>query len=329
MKLANFDYNLPKELIAQHPLKERDSAKLMVLNRKDKSIEHCVFKDIVNYFRKEDLIILNDTRVLSCRLEGKRLTGGRVEVLLLNQEKGMTFKAMIKPARLRLNEEIKFNNGSLVGRLTERNRISFSANSVQEVYSHGQVPLPPYIKRIPDESDKDYYQTVYAIKDGAIASPTAGLHFTKELMKDIQGLGVNFASLTLHVGLGTFKPVKTDNIEDHIMESELFNIPDKTIKCLEKAKKNNARVCAVGTTSLRSLETYALGLRDGVTNLYITPGFKFNLADCLLTNFHLPCTTLFMLVCAFAGEDFAKKAYKIAVEKEYRFYSYGDAMLIL
>lgn len=329
MKLSDFDYTLPKELISQYPLEKRDNAKLLVLNRKSGSIEHCIFKDIIDYLRKDDLLVLNDTKVLSSRLKGQRLTGGRIEILLLNRKDGLTFNALIKPSRLKVGEKIVFNGGNISGIVSAKNEVTFLSQSLAEIYKLGMMPLPPYIKREPEKLDEVYYQTVYAKKEGAIASPTAGLHFTKELMDRIISFGINIAYITLHISYSTFKPVKTEDITQHEMDKEYFNVPDKTIKLIEKTKEKFGRIFAVGTTSCRALETQSLGKPDSYTDLFIYPGYRFKAVDCLLTNFHLPRTTLFMLVCAFAGEKLIKKAYQEAIDKKYRFYSYGDAMLIL
>jgi S-adenosylmethionine:tRNA ribosyltransferase-isomerase len=329
LKLSDFNYNLPKELIAQYPLKERDTARLLVLDRKGGKLTHRLFKEITDYLRQDDLLVLNNTKVLPSRLIGKRKTGGKVEILLLKHKEGFIFDTLIKPSRLRLNEEIIFNNGGMIGAVTGRNEIKFFAKNIAEVYGHGQMPLPPYIKRAPEELDKDYYQTIYASCEGAVASPTAGLHFTKELLEKIEVIGVNLAYITLHVGHASFKPVKSENITEHKMENEDFSIPDKVIELLKKAQEKKARIFSVGTTSTRALETLTAGKKEGTTNLFIYPGYKFKMVDCLLTNFHLPRTTLFMLVCAFAGEKLARKAYLEAIDKKYRFYSYGDAMLVI
>jgi S-adenosylmethionine:tRNA ribosyltransferase-isomerase len=330
LKLSNFDYDLPKDLIAQYPLKERELAKLMVVRRSEKTIEDRVFKDITEYFKKGDLLVLNDTKVLTCRLMGHKFTGGKVEILLTKRKSGSTFEALIQPSRTKIGEKIFFDkDNKIAGIVTNRKEITFQPKDANIIYEIGQVPLPPYIKREPEELDKEYYQTVYADKLGAIASPTAGLHFTGELLKKIEAQGVNVAQITLHVGLGTFKPVISDDITEHEMEPEFFQVPKATQERIEEARKNKSRIIAVGTTSLRALEAYAAGAKEGHTNLFIYPGYKFKLVDCLLTNFHLPKTTLFMLVCAFGGEELMKKAYQEAVDKKYRFYSYGDAMLII
>lgn len=339
MQLTSFDFNLPKELIAQYPLEERDAAKLLVIDRKKNSIEHRIFKDIKDYFSKSDTLILNDTKVLPCRLKGVRKTGGKVEVLLLSQvhQEPLVFKALIKPSRLKQKETIIFNSGKLSAEIIFRNRIMFNAKDASSIYAYGQMPLPPYIKREPELKDTVYYQTVYAKKEGAVASPTAGLHFTEKLLNALESFGVNVSYITLHVGLGTFKPVVAEDIRDHKMEPEYYIIPQEAVQAINGAKADKKRIIAVGTTSLRALEAYALKAREGFTDLFIYPGYKFKITDCLLTNFHLPRTTLFMLVCAFCGagasggdgREFVKKAYQEAIDRKYRFYSYGDAMLIL
>ncbi len=316
-------------MIAQYPLENRQEARLLVLNRKNQEISHAVFKDISGFFRKNDLLVLNDTKVLLCRLIGKKTTGGRVEILLTQRINGTTFSCLVQPSRTKPGEKIIFAEGKITGILSARGQISFKQSDAEIIYNYGIVPLPPYIKREPEDLDKVFYQTVYAKNAGALASPTAGLHFTQESLKDLNSLGVNLAYLTLHVGLGTFRPVKCEDITEHKMQPELFAVPDETITALNKVKADQARVIAVGTTSLRALETFALGKKEGNTDLFIYPGYQFKLTDCLLTNFHLPKTTLFMLVCAFGGEELMKKAYQEAVDQKYRFYSYGDAMLII
>ncbi|MFH1440570.1 MAG: tRNA preQ1(34) S-adenosylmethionine ribosyltransferase-isomerase QueA [Candidatus Omnitrophota bacterium] len=347
MNLSNFDYNLPKELIAQYPVKDRDSSRLMVLNREDSTFTGAVFKNITDYLRLGDLLVLNNTKVLPARLIGSRLSGGKVDILLLGHKQGLTFnseaplnidtpidgirfrfKALIKPGKIKLNEKIIFADKNIYARRSAKDEITFYAQSQEEIYNLGAMPLPPYIKRPPKESDKIDYQTVYAAVNGSVAAPTAGLHFTKELINKIEQKGVAIAYVTLHVGYATFKPVKAEDITQHVMDSECFHVPDETLRAIERAKSAKARVIAVGTTALRSIETYALGKKEGQTNLFIYPGYKFKIADCILTNFHLPRTTLFMLACAFGGEEFVKKAYQRAIEEKYRFYSYGDAMLI-
>lgn len=329
LRLSDFDYELPRELIAQYPLKERDSCRLMVVERKGGNIRHCAFGDIAGLLRRDDLLVLNDTKVLPSRLFGFRLTGGKVEVLLLGRKNGATYAAMIKPGRTKLNERIQFDSGKLCGVVTARGEITFEAKSPREVYSHGVMPLPPYIKRPAEPLDNEYYQTVYAAQEGAIASPTAGLHFTDELLRKLKGQGVEIARLTLHVGLGTFKPVTCEDVAQHKVEAEYMRISSETATRLTEARERKGRIVCVGTTSCRALESYARGTVEGYTGLFIYPPFEFKLTDCLLTNFHLPRTTLFMLVSAFAGPQLIKEAYREAVEAKYRFYSYGDAMLIV
>jgi S-adenosylmethionine:tRNA ribosyltransferase-isomerase len=329
MKLSDFDYNLPKELIAQYPLKERDSARLLVIDTKHDSIQHRSFRDILDYLSAGDLLVLNDTKVLASRLKGNRLTGGKVELLLLNHKGKLVFTAWIKPNRVKLKERIIFNGSKISCTVIAKNEVVFDAKDIDTVYHHGVMPLPPYIKRQPQDSDNIDYQTVYAKEKGAVASPTAGLHFTKKLMQEIQSNGINIGYLTLHVGYPTFRPVKSEDITKHSMDKEYFKIRDDTLSLIEKTRAKNGRIFAVGTTSCRALETYALGKREGDTDLFIYPGYKFKMVDCLITNFHLPRTTLFMLSCAFAGEKLMKMAYRQAIDKKYRFYSYGDAMLIV
>jgi S-adenosylmethionine:tRNA ribosyltransferase-isomerase len=335
VNITELDYYLPKELIAQHPLYERDAARLLVLDREKRTIEHRVFSDIAGYFSAGDLLVLNDTKVLSCRFSGRRSSGGRVEVLLLRKISSsgdtLVFNALLKPGRLRLNEQVTLgsNGRAFQCRVTGKDEVTFSGMDERTVYSLGQVPLPPYIKREPDEADRRYYQTVYAARDGSVASPTAGLHFTEALLERIREKGVGTAYVTLHVGHATFKPIKCDDITGHTMGEETFFIDDRAIACIESARQNKGKICAVGTTSCRTLETFARGRKEGQTGLFIYPGFIFAVTNCLLTNFHLPKTTLFALVCAFAGVDLAHKAYQEAVEQKYRFYSYGDAMLVL
>jgi S-adenosylmethionine:tRNA ribosyltransferase-isomerase len=329
LRLSDFDYNLPRQLIAQYPLKERTQARLLVLKRKSGKIEHSVFSNLKDYLHPDDLLVLNDTKVLPARLTGQRLSGGKVEVLLLSKDEGFTFSCLIRPGRLRLGEKVIFNSGKICAELVAKNKIKFFAKNTNEIYAHGVMPLPPYIKRKVQEQDSSDYQTVYAKNDGSVASPTAGLHFTSEFLKDIKSRGINIAYITLHIGYSTFKPVKAEDITRHKMEAEYFKIPAESQKLIKASRNSGSRIIAVGTTSLRALETYAQAGPEGYTDLFIYPGYEFKIADCLLTNFHLPRTTLFMLACAFAGEESLKKAYCEAIDKKYRFYSYGDAMLII
>ncbi|MCM8780509.1 MAG: tRNA preQ1(34) S-adenosylmethionine ribosyltransferase-isomerase QueA [Candidatus Omnitrophica bacterium] len=330
MRLSDFDYQLPKELIAQYPLKERDKARLLVLERTSGNIRHCIFKEITDYLKKGDLLIINDTKVIHSRLRGQRVTGGKVEVLLLRRKKGLIFEALIRPARIKPQEKIVFDGGKIWATVIADGQILFDSPDVSTIYNLSSLPLPPYIKREPEELDEIYYQTVYAKREGAIAAPTAGLHFSESLIEKIKSEGINIASVTLHISYSTFKPVKVEDVTQHKMTAEYFEIPQETIVALSETQQAKARIFSVGTTSMRALETYAQqGRIQGYTDLYIYPGYNFKLVDCLLTNFHLPRTSLFILVCAFAGRDLIMKAYQEAIDKKYRFYSYGDAMLIL
>ena len=329
MKLSGFDYILPKELIAQYPLKERDAARLLVINRATQKIEHTIFRNVTDYLREPDLLILNDTRVLPSRLIGSRKTGGKVDILLLARKQGLTFDALIRPGRVRLGEKLIFNGGTITAQISGKKEVTFLGCSRDEIYGHGVMPLPPYIKRNFREEDRQDYQTVYAKYDGSIASPTAGLHFTQELLSHIKSRGIRVGFVTLHVGYSTFKPVTCEDITRHRMEPEYFNIPEPTATLINRTREKGGRVIAVGTTSMRSLEAGASGKREGSTDLFIFPGYEFKTADGLLTNFHLPRTTLFMLTCAFAGTGLTKTAYQEAIKEKYRFYSYGDAMLII
>lgn len=332
MKLSDFDYILPKELIAQNPLKERDSSRLLILNRADGSLSHGIFKEIASYFQPGDILVLNDTKVEKCRLQGSRLSGGKAEVLLLNKKDGLTFEALIRPARVRLGEKLIFNSGSVSCEVTGRNEVNFCARDIKEIYNLGVMPLPPYIKRKAEDRDALTYQTVYAKNPGAVASPTAGLHFTESLFQVLKAKGVQVEFITLHVGYATFKPVKCEDIKQHPMEYERFEVNRDVFERIKKARVDKRRVIAVGTTSMRVLETIDFDAPEpvlsGKTNLFIYPGYKFKNVDALITNFHLPHTTLLMLASAFAGMDNIRKAYQEAIEKKYRFYSYGDAMLI-
>ncbi len=328
MKLSDFDYFLPKELIAQHPLKNRDSSRLMVLERKTSRIEHHTFSDITDYLDSSSLLVLNNTKVLPCRLFGSKPTGGKVELLLLGRKQAGVFRSLIKPGRLRVGDKINFS-AHLHAFVSAKDEVTFNTDDTSLIYKSGVMPLPPYIKRETLDSDTEAYQTVYATEEGAVASPTAGLHFTKALLDKIKSNGASIAYVTLHVGLGTFKPVKSEDIRAHKMEEEYFNIPVASREAINDARSSGKRIFAVGTTSLRSLEAFAADPQATYTDLFIYPGYKFKLVDALITNFHLPRTTLFMLVCAFAGASLVKQAYEEAVNKKYRFYSYGDAMLIL
>ncbi len=338
MKLSDFDYSLPKGLIAQYPVIKRDAARLMVVDRAKGSIEHRLFKDILDYLEEDDTLVLNDTKVMRARLLGRKKTGGKVDILLLEKRNAADFTALIRPQDMRINEKIIFDEGSLEATLIDKGLVRFNTQDSDYIYSKGLMPLPPYIKRLPEKSDGIYYQTVFAKSKGAVASPTAGLHFTEGLLSTIKKKGINLAYITLHINYATFKPVKEQDILRHKMYREYFEVKKAVLGLIDKTKKENKKLFAVGTTTCRAVET-AAGLSKerlrsfvkykGWTDLYIYPGYKFKTVACLITNFHLPRTTLFILVCAFAGRDLMFKVYQEAIDKKYRFYSYGDAMLII
>lgn len=334
LSLSDFDYSLPKELIAQEPLARRDSSRLLIIDRQKKIISHRLFKDLPEYLMKGDLLVLNNTKVLAVRLLGfKKDTLGKVDALLVSKLSDKKFQALLRPS-LKVNQEVVFKGGSVKARVVSPGVLEFDQDMSAEVLEKiGIMPLPPYIKRTPCIEDNQRYQTVYARNPGAIASPTAGLHFTAELIAELKNKGVEIAYLSLHTGIGTFKPVKTEDIREHKMEKEEFVIPQETLELLNRAQMNKQRIFAVGTTTTRALETIAFqpptaGLQ-GYADIFIYPGHDFKIVNCLLTNFHLPKTTLLMLVSALAGRDLIMRAYQEAVEKKYRFYSYGDAMLII
>ncbi len=341
MKVADFNYELPKELIAQVPIEKRDESRLMVLNRKDESILDTTFKNIIDYLQPGDCLVRNNTKVLPARLYGiKESTGAHVEVLLLKTDEKDIWEAMVRPGKKMMpGAKINFGDGILYGEIIEKldngnRKIKFSYDGIfNEILDKiGLMPLPPYIKEKLDQ--KDRYQTVYAKYDGSAAAPTAGLHFTDELFSKIREKGIEIAEVTLHVGIGTFRPVKVENIEEHDMHSEHFYITKENADKINNTRKNGGRIIAVGTTSCRVLESVAdengfVKECEKDTNIFIYPGYKFKCIDSLVTNFHLPESTLIMLVSALAGKDFIMKAYKHAVEEKYRFFSFGDAMLIL
>lgn len=328
MKLSEFDYNLPKELIAQTPLKRRDASRLMVVDRKKRVISHQLFRDLPKYLKSNDLLVFNDTKVIPARMIGrKKDTLGKVDVLLTNRLSKTKFQALLNP-NIKPGKEIVFDHGEIKAKIAEEKILEFNKPISHALLEKIAVmPLPPYIKRMPTDIDAIRYQTVYAKKPGAIASPTAGIHFTRRLLNEIKAKSVNIAYLTLHVGLGTFKPVKCVDIRNHIMEKEEYSISKQTIKLIQATQEKDRRIFAVGTTTTRALE--AMAESKSYTDLFIYPGYKFTVVDCLLTNFHLPKTTLLMLVCAFAGRDLIMRAYQEAIKERYRFYSYGDAMLIV
>ena len=340
MKTSDFYYDLPKELIAQTPVEPRDSSRLMLLDRNTGEIDHKHFYDIIDSLNPGDLLVANDSRVLPARITGiKDETGARVEFLLLRQITCKRWEALCKPGK-KANEGTSFTFGDGLLKATvadvkdDGNRIvdfECDENFFSTLDKIGQMPLPPYITE--ELKDKERYQTVYSHELGSAAAPTAGLHFTKELMQRIKDKGVNIAYVTLHVGLGTFRPVKVDDVTKHKMHSEHYEIPQETAKLINETKKNGGRVIAVGTTSCRTLESVAsfygeIKPCEGFTDIFIYPGYEFKVLDGLITNFHLPESTLIMLVSAFAGYDNVMNAYKTAVEEKYRFFSFGDAMFI-
>jgi len=336
MKLTEFDYDLPKELIAQQPLKERDASRLMVLDRERGTINEGVFRDVEEYLVDGDCLVLNNTRVVSARLYGRRKTGGKVEIFLLDTG-SETPRALVKPSKkIKEGEKIELESGeevTVMGQADVGRRVKFSV-PIKDILKTGHVPLPPYINREDTQDDAGRYQTVYAACDGATAAPTAGLHFTEKLLNALKDKGVVVTYVTLHTSYGTFSPVSEKEIEDHVMHSEFFSINEKTAEIINQAKASGGKVFAVGTTSTRVLETAGslegrLTPSSGETNLFIYPGYKFKIVDSIITNFHLPESTLLMLISAFAGRDFVFKAYEKAIEDEFRFFSYGDAMLIV
>jgi len=342
MKLSDFKYNLNEKLIAQYPLKERDTSRLMVLNRKDGTITERIFKDIINYLQPNDCIVINETKVISARLAGyKEKTDAKVEIMLLRELENNLWEVLVKPARkVRIGNRLVVNtnitcdvidNTVSGGRIV---RFNYDGDFYKVIEELGQTPLPPYIKREPVLSDKISYQTVYARVRGAVAAPTAGLHFTKELLDKIRKKNVRIASIVLHVGLGTFRPVQVEDLTRHRMDSEYYEIGQEAADTINKAKKSGGRIIAVGTTTMRTLESATTSdslvkVSKGWTDKFIFPPYDFKIADSIITNFHLPGSTLLILVAAFAGRDFIFKAYRRAMKEKYRFYSYGDAMLVL
>ncbi len=341
MKLSDFYYDLPERLIAQDPLKKRSDSRLMVLNRETGEISHRHFSDIVDYLNAGDCLVINDTKVIPARLIGvKEETGASIEVLLLKRHDDRVWETLVKPGKkARVGAKISFGDGKLVGEVIdivdEGNRlIKFTYDGIfEEVLDElGQMPLPPYITHRLE--DKDRYQTVYATHSGSAAAPTAGLHFTEELLQKVSDMGVKIARVTLHVGLGTFRPVKVDNILEHHMHSEFYVIDETAANIINETKKNGGKVVSVGTTSTRTLETVAddngyITPKSGWTDIFIYPGYKFKVVDRLITNFHLPESTLLMLVSALYDREKILQAYEVAVKEEYRFFSFGDAMMIL
>ena len=340
MNVSDFYYDLPEELIAQTPIEKRDESRLMVLNRANQTIEHKTFKDIIDYLEPGDCLVRNNTKVIPARLYGKKATGAKIEFLLLNRIEGDIWECIVRPGhKLKPGTEVEFGDGILKAKVLDvmeggTRKVEFKYEGIfNEILDKiGLMPLPPYIHE--SLKDNDRYQTVYAKYEGSAAAPTAGLHFTPELFEKIKAKGVDVANVTLHVGIGTFRPVKVENVEEHHMHSEHFYIKQEDADKINNAKKNGKRVIAVGTTSCRVLETIAdengmVKPTEGDTQIFIYPGYKYKCLDGLITNFHLPESTLIMLVSALAGRDYIMKAYNEAVKERYRFFSFGDAMLIL
>ncbi len=349
MKLSHFNFNLPQELLAEYPAENRDEARLMVLNRKDQTIEHKQFKDLIDYFQPNDVMVVNNTKVFPARLYGnKEKTGARIEVFLLRELNSETrlWDVLVDPARkIRIGNKLYFGDdeslvAEVIDNTTSRGRtLRFLYDGSydefrQKLTDLGETPLPKYIKRDTEPEDEERYQTIYAKNEGAVAAPTAGLHFSKHLMKRLEIKGVDFAEVTLHVGLGTFNPVEVEDLSKHKMDSEEAYVTAKATDTINNGIANKRRVCAVGTTVMRALESSVSSERTlnefrGWTNKFIFPPYDFSIANCMITNFHTPKSTLLMMVSAFAGHDFIKEAYEEAVKEKYKFYSYGDAMLII
>jgi S-adenosylmethionine:tRNA ribosyltransferase-isomerase len=349
LKTSDFDYNLPESLIAQHPTEKRDEARLMVLDKKTGTIDHRIFRDIKEFLRSGDVLVINDSKVIPARIYGKKIRedlseGADCEFLLLRQRSLDLWETIVRPGkRLKEGARVRFGNGILeavIQDVTEEGnrivRFEYDASAGKNLYSIldeiGRMPLPPYItEELKNNSD---YQTVYAREEGSAAAPTAGLHFTQELLDEIRAMGVEIVPIMLHVGLGTFRPVKADSITDHVMHSEFFTVTEESAEKINRARKNGGRIIAVGTTSCRVLESAStpdglLHPMNAETAIFIYPGYKFKAVDALITNFHLPESTLIMLVSALAGKESVMKAYETAVEERYRFFSFGDAMLIV
>ena len=339
MKISDFDFELPEELIAQHAVNPRDHSRLLVLNKKEKILEHKKFYDIIDYFKKGDVLVINRTKVIPARLLGHKENGVVLECFLLKRYDLYTWEVLLKPAKkLKIGQKIIFLEGILEAELLEikddGNRVvkfSFEGRFEEILDRLGEMPLPPYITE--KLEDKNRYQTVYAKEGESVAAPTAGLHFTKELLEKIREKGIIIVEVFLDVGLGTFRPVKVENVLDHKMHSEKYRVPEETAKIVNEAKKNGNRVIAVGTTSVRTLESAAyengkIMADEGNTSIFIYGDYKFKIVDAIITNFHLPKSTLIMLISAFGGKEFIFEAYKKAIEEKYRFYSFGDSMFI-
>jgi S-adenosylmethionine:tRNA ribosyltransferase-isomerase len=349
MKLSQFKFDLPLNLIAQHPAKTREESRLMVVHRDTGKIEHKTFKDILGFFNDKDVMIVNNTKVFPARLYGKKeKTGAKIEVFLLRElnKPNRLWDVIVDPARkIRVGNKLYFgDNDELVAEVIDNTtsrgrtiRFLFDGDDTQfraMLELLGETPLPKYIKRKPEEEDKERYQTVYAKHEGAVAAPTAGLHFSRELIKRLEIVGVKFAEATLHTGLGTFRPIEVEDLSKHKMDAEYFKVDEYACNIVNKAKTEGRNICSVGTTTMRAIESSvtAQGLLkpgEGWTNLFIHPPYDFNIANSLITNFHLPKTSLLIMVCAFAGYDLTMEAYNTAIKEKYRFFSYGDAMIIL
>ncbi len=349
MKLSEFSFDLPEELIAEYPSENRDEARLMVIHRKTGKIEHKLFKDVLSYFSDGDVMIRNNTRVFPARMYGnKEKTGAKIEVFLLRElnRESLLWDVLVDPARkIRIGNKLYFGeDDSLVAEVidntTSRGRtLRFLFDGPYEEFKAkitelGETPLPKYIKRAVEPTDEERYQTIFAKEEGAVAAPTAGLHFSRELLKRLELKGVNFAEVTLHVGLGTFRSVEVEDLTKHKMDSEQAIVTEEAVRIVNTAKNNKNRICAIGTTSMRAIETSVSTTGDlkpfsGWTNKFIFPPYDFSIADSLITNFHTPLSTLLMMISAFCGHELMMRAYKEAIQEKYRFYSYGDAMLIL
>ena len=349
MKLSQFKFDLPLNLIAQHPAKKREDARMMVVHRKTGQIENKHFRDILDFFNDKDVFVVNNTKVFPARMYGrKEKTGAKIEVFLLRElnKPNLLWDVIVDPARkIRVGNKLYFgDNDELVAEVidntTSRGRtIRFLWEGSDDEFRQvleilGETPLPKYIKRKPDGEDKERYQTVYAKHEGAVAAPTAGLHFSKELIKRLEIKGIRFAEATLHTGLGTFRPIEVEDLSKHKMDAEYYRIDEDACRIVNKARIGNNRVCSIGTTTMRAIETSftaekLLKPSEGWTNTFIHPPYQFNIADALVTNFHLPKTSLLIMVCAFTGYDLTMEAYKKAIKDKYRFFSYGDAMLVI
>jgi S-adenosylmethionine:tRNA ribosyltransferase-isomerase len=349
MKLSQFRFDLPLNLIAQYPAKKREDARMMVVHKKTGQIENRHFRDILEYFDDKDVFVVNNTKVFPARMYGrKEKTGAKIEVFLLRElnKQNRLWDVIVDPARkIRVGNKLYFGDADelvaeVIDNTTSRGRtIRFLFDGPEEDFkrvlnSLGETPLPKYIKRKPDEEDRERYQTVYAKHEGAVAAPTAGLHFSIELIKKLEIQGIRFAEVTLHTGLGTFRPIEVEDLSKHKMDAEFYSIEDQACKIVNKAKTEGHRICSVGTTTMRALETSftadkLLKPSEGWTNIFIHPPYNFSISDALITNFHLPKTSLLIMVCAFAGYDLAMEAYKKAIKDKYRFFSYGDSMIVI